>query len=95
MTILSFIFADVQLINRQTSDWHAMQYIFNTKISSATFIYDVVDRYYCHGYGVRNQKKKKERNLIHVTVEGTKIEEIRATDNNFPIRISHFMRNCN
>lgn len=31
MTILSFIFADVQLINRQTSDWHAMQYIFIQK----------------------------------------------------------------
>lgn len=30
MTILSFIFADVQ-INRQTSDWHAMQYIFIQK----------------------------------------------------------------
>lgn len=40
-------------------------------------------------------RKKKERNLIHVTVEGTKIEEIRAIDNNVPIRISDFMRNCN
>lgn len=95
MTILSFIFADVQLINRQTSVWHAMQYIFIQKYQVlllftmlwiGIIVMDMAS-------GIR--KKKRERNLIHVTVEGTKIEEIRAIDNNFPIRISDFMRNCN
>lgn len=94
MTILSFIFADVQLINQQTSDWHAMQYIFIQK-------YQVLLLFTMLWIGIivmdmaSGIRKKKERNLIHVTVEGTKIGEIRAIDNNFAIRMSHFMRNCN